>query len=116
MDRKTARNRARKLRNEPTDDEYRLWYFLSSRQVSGVKFRRQAPIGDYIVDFVSFERKLIIELDGGQHAKHRAYDDKRTKWLEGQGFRVLRFWNYEVSENVDAVLEDIWHALDDDAR
>ncbi len=73
----------------------------------GVRFRRQQPIGPYIVDFISFEARLIIEIDGGQHQDQTAYDDRRSQWLESQGYRVLRYWNNEVLSDVDAVLMDI---------
>jgi very-short-patch-repair endonuclease len=98
-----------------TDAERRLWGQLRSRQVAGVKFRRQAPIGNYIVDFVSFERRLVIELDGGQHAERVEYDERRTCWLNSQGFRVLRFWNHRVFEDLEAVLEVIWRRLEESA-
>ena len=81
------------------------------RQVSCHKFRRQQPIGHYIVDFVSFERRVIIELDGGQHSQQVAYDSKRTAWLEAKGYRVLRFWNNQVLEDVEAVKAAIFAAL-----
>jgi very-short-patch-repair endonuclease len=96
-----------------TDAERRLWEKLRHRQVAGVKFRRQAPIGSYIVDFASFERRMVIELDGGQHTEQVEYDEQRTRWLSSQGFRVLRFWNHEVFEDLDAVLEAIWTALEE---
>ena len=99
------------MRNTPTEAEYKLWGLLRCRQVNGVKFRRQAPIGKYIVDFVSYEVKLIIELDGGQHVAQQAYDDRRTRWLESQGFRVMRFWNDDVLNNPEVVVEAISNAL-----
>ncbi len=98
------RQRARDLRNHPTEAEYKLWGYLRARQFGNVKFRRQAPIGNYIVDFVSYERRLIIELDGEQHAEQQVYDAQRTEWLESQGFTVVRFWNADVFENIDGVL------------
>ena len=78
-----------------------------------MKFRRQEPVGIYIVDFVSFEKKLIIEIDGGQHniEENKANDELRTQWLESQGFRVIRFWNSEVSSNLDGVITRITEAL-----
>ena len=88
--------RARLFRNAPTDAEYLWWYFLRGGQLDDVKFRRQAPIGPYIVDFVTFAHKLVIELDGGQHQEQQRYDKHRTEWLNWQGFRVLRYWNHEV--------------------
>ena len=95
------------MRNAPSDAEYKLWSFLRARQINGAKFRRQATIGNYIVDFVSYEAKLIIELDGGQHADQQEYDDQRTGWLESQGFRVLRFWNHVFLEDPKAVVSYI---------
>ena len=94
-----------------SDAEERLWSRLRRRPMQGCKFRRQAPIGDYVVDFVSFERKLVVELDGGGHTLRRQRDTERTKWLESQGFVVLRFWNFEVFDDFDCVLEGIWNAL-----
>jgi very-short-patch-repair endonuclease len=82
---------ARALRKQPTDAEQRLWFQLRRRQLHGVKFRRQQPIGPYIVDFICFERRIIVEVDGGQHAEQAAYDAKRTRFLEQQGYCVLRF-------------------------
>src|SRR5687767_1293675 len=84
---------ARTLRKNLTDAEQRMWNYLRLRQLDGVKFRRQQPLGAFIVDFVCFERKLIVEVDGGQHSERCVYDENRRRWLEGQGYRVLRFWN-----------------------
>jgi len=81
------------------------------RQVDGLRFRRQAPIGRYIVDFVCFEQRLIIEIDGGQHADRTGQDAARTRWLEGEGFRVIRFWNNDVLDNTEGVVESIRLAL-----
>jgi very-short-patch-repair endonuclease len=103
------------MRNDPSDAEYRLWYFLRACQLDGVKFRRQAVVGRYIVDFVTFERKLIVELDGGQHAQRKKHDDRRKRWLNTQGFRVLRFWNHEALEDTEAVVEVIARAIRDGA-
>ena len=104
---------ALRLRRDQTDAERALWASLRSRQPDGVKFRRQQPIGAYIVDFVSFEHRLIIEVDGGQHdeAPVRTSDSARTAWLEEQGYYVLRFWNSEVLTNTDGVLEAVLVAL-----
>ncbi len=82
------------------------------RQLAGCKFRRQQPIGPYIVDFVSFERKVIIEVDGGQHSQQTEYDAERTAWLNAQGYRVLRFWNNQILEEVEAVKAGILKVLD----
>ena len=111
MPKKRLRDRARTMRTDPSDAEQRLWLFLRARQLRATKFRRQAPIGSYIADFVAFERKLIIELDGGQNAQHKLYDQQRMRWLESEGFRVLRFWNNEVLEETEAVVHVIWRAL-----
>ena len=106
------RTRARVLRKSPTEAEHTLWRYLRRRQLEGCKFRRQQPLGPYFVDFVCFEQRVIIELDGGQHAEHVAYDSERTAWLENQGFRVLRFWNNQVFEEIEGVKEVIAEALD----
>ena len=100
---------ARKLRQNQTDVEKILWYKLRNKQVENIKFRRQYVIGEYIADFISVEKKLIIELDGGQHNEESAknYDQKRTIFLENKGYKVLRFWNNEVLENLPEVLESI---------
>src|SRR3954449_12977939 len=106
-----SRDFARDLRKNMTDTERHLWHRLRQRQLDGCRFRRQAPIGPYIVDFVCFERGLVIELDGGQHAERRERDDERTRRLNSQGFRVLRYWNHELFEDLDAILEAITLAL-----
>lgn len=98
---------ARELRNNSTDTERLLWRYLRNSQIEGIKFRRQQPIEAYIVDFVSFEKRLVIELDGGQHADNFEYDEQRSDCLRANGFVVLRFWNNEVIENIDGVLEVI---------
>jgi len=99
--------RARSLRTNSTDAEKHLWYFLRAHRFMGLKFKRQKPISSYIVDFVCLRPKLIIELDGGQHAEQVQYDRQRDSWLQGQGFRVLRFWNNQVLSETQAVLETI---------
>lgn len=91
---------AKKLRWEMTEPERKLWWGLRGRQLEGFKFRRQVPLGPYVADFCCLEAKLIVEVDGGQHADaKREHDEKRTAWLATQGYRVLRFWNYEVLED-----------------
>jgi len=104
---------ARHLRTNMTDAERRLWSVLRCEQLKGFKFRRQAAIGPFIADFVCFRAKLVIELDGGQHNEelNRAYDDQRSAWLQAEGFRVLRFWNHHVFENLEGIGEVIWTAL-----
>jgi very-short-patch-repair endonuclease len=94
-----------------TDAETRLWHALRGKQMEGQKFRRQQTLGAYIVDFVSLDAKLIVELDGGQHAEATDYDAKRDAWLTSEGFRVLRFWNNDVMENLEGVLMTIAAAL-----
>lgn len=101
------RERARALRAGMTDAEQRLWRELRGRRLAGLKFRRQKPLGRYIVDFVCLERGLVVELDGGQHAEQIDYDRLRDTWLHSQGLVVLRFWNHEVLQQTDAVLERI---------
>lgn len=106
------RDFARQLRNQPTEPEKRLWWFLRAGQL-GHKFRRQAAIGPYIVDFVCFAKKLIIELDGSQHLEVDAqqHDANRTVWLNSRGFRVIRFRNHELDEGTQLVVEAIQRAL-----
>ncbi|UJB31052.1 endonuclease domain-containing protein [Chromobacterium sp. Beijing] len=101
---------AKSLRRNMTDAEQRLWKQLRAHRLNGEKFRRQQPIGPYIVDFVHFDSRLIIEADGGQHHESRG-DAARDAWLQAQGFRVMRFWNNDILHNQDAVLEAIWQAL-----
>ena len=105
------KNKARVLRKNPTDAERALWQHLRLRQLRGYKFRRQQSIGCYIVDFVCLEKRLIVEVDGGQHAEQALYDAKRTGWLETQGFRIVRFWDDEVLKQIDSVTQVIWEAL-----
>src|SRR5436305_11560305 len=105
------RDRARELRKNLTDAERRLWSHLRHRQLGHSRFRRQAPIGPYIVDFVRFEKRLVVELDGSRHAVQVEEDLKRTDWLNSRGFRVIRFWNNQVFEDREAVLEAICRAL-----
>jgi very-short-patch-repair endonuclease len=107
-------SKARELRKNPTEAEQALWKHLRMRQINGCKFRHQQPIGSYIVDFVSFERRMIIELDGGQHSQQVVYDSKRTAWLEAQGYCVLRFWNNQVLEEIEAVKAVILKVLEMD--
>jgi very-short-patch-repair endonuclease len=102
---------ARHLRKNLTDAEQKLWRRIRSCQIQGCKFRRQAPIGKYIADFVCLEQKLIIEIDGGQHAVQREYDHNRSEWLKSRGFMVIRFWNNEVLNNMDGVMEVISRML-----
>lgn len=105
------RSRAKELRNNPTEAERILWQHLRLRQFGGYKFRRQQPLGNYIVDFVCLGKRLVVEVDGGQHNSQHSYDERHDAWLEQQGFRVLRFWNNEVLQNVEGVKGAIWQAL-----
>jgi very-short-patch-repair endonuclease len=106
------RPRAHAMRATPTDAEKKLWWHLRYRlPVQGTHFRRQVRLGRYIVDFASHSARLIIEIDGGQHAERTAADAQRTKFLEAEGYRVLRYWNNDVLANVDGVLEDIRSAI-----
>jgi len=100
-------DKAKALRTHQTDAEQRLWYHLRAHRFMGLKFKRQKPMGRYIVDFVCMERGLIVELDGGQHADAVMKDQRRDAWLRGQGYTVLRFWNNEVMQNLEGVLERI---------
>lgn len=107
-------SRARTLRGEITNAERVLWRAIRSRQVQGNRFRRQHPIGPYIADFACIEQKLVIELDGGQHQDRQAHDKQRDAFIKTKGWRVLRFWNNDVLDNLDGVLltivEDLSHA------
>ena len=109
--RESPRDYARGLRRRQTDAERRLWARLRDRRLLGVRFARQVPIGPYIVDFCCREQRLIVELDGGQHATRADYDAGRTALLEGLGYRVLRFWDNEALRNTDGVLQRIAQAL-----
>jgi very-short-patch-repair endonuclease len=104
---------AKHLRKNSTDAEKRLWYFLQNRELKGHKFRRQHEINGYIVYFVCVERKLVVELDGGQHQERAEADALRTRFLESKGYRVVRFWNDEVLSNTHGVLEVILKAIED---
>ena len=102
--------RAQRLRNGATDSERRLWQQLRNRQLEGFKFSRQMPVGKFVCDFMCRERRLVIELDGGQHAES-ARDDERTAFLEAAGYQVIRFWNNDVLENMEGVLRVIVQVL-----
>jgi very-short-patch-repair endonuclease len=99
---------AKNLRANQTDVEKLLWKHLRAKQLKDTKFRRQQPIGHYIVDFVSFDEKLIIELDGGQHAIEVRKDQERDAWFAAQGFKVVRFWNNDVLQNIEGVWKRLW--------
>ena len=100
-------NIAKLLRKRPTETEKLLWRYLRSKQIDGFKFRRQQPIDNYVVDFVCFDNKIVIEVDGGQHAVDKEKDIERDNYLKKHGFKVLRFWNNDVLTNIGGVLEKI---------
>jgi len=102
--------RARQLRLTMTDAERRLWAALRGRRLQGYKFRRQHPLGPFVLDFVCIEHRLVIEADGGQHADN-TNDQRRTRWLENRGWRIIRFWNNEILSNTEGVAEAILRAL-----
>ncbi len=105
------RSRARELRRDMTDADRLLWAKLSRRQIAGYRFQRQRPVGNSIVDFICYQGRLVVEVDGSQHLMNSAYDAHRTAILEARGFRVLRFWNHDVLSKTEAVLDVIHKAL-----
>ncbi len=109
----TARLRARRLRRNTTDAEKLLWNCLRKLDLKGSHFRRQIPIGPYIADFGCMAARLLIEVDGSQHGEdqNKAYDDGRTRWLEKEGYRVLRFWNNDITGNMEGVMETVYAAI-----
>ncbi len=109
----TVNERTQKLRKQLTDAERHLWDKLRRHQLNGYRFRRQVPIGRYVVDFACLPERLIIEVDGGQHSERQDADARRTEWLESQNFRVLRFWNNEVFGNIEGVIETIASAIEE---
>ena len=105
--------RARDLRKTMSDGERKLWQALRAKQVEGLRFRRQHPIGPYVVDFVCLEKRLVVEVDGGHHTEHRqiAHDARRDEWLNIEGYRVMRIPNAYVFQNLGDVVGSIWAAL-----
>ena len=99
---------ARSFRKKPTDAEYKLWGYLRGKQLGGLKFRIQVPIGDHIVDFACLSKRVVVDVDGESHTLRREEDKMRDRKLESEGFKVVRFWNSEVFEDVDGVLNIIW--------
>ena len=107
-------HRAGELRKEQTPAEAKLWSYLRSNKLQGVSFRRQHAIGNYIPDFVSIKRKIIIELDGSQHLEQVDYDIERTRYFESSGYKVIRFWNNQVINDIEAVTRALQNALVDE--
>lgn len=107
----SSKDKAKVLRQNATKEERKLWNHLKAKKLDGFKFRRQEPIGHYIVDFICFETKLIVELDCGQHSQSDMieYDNNRTKFIEGCGFNVVRFWNNQINNEMESVLAFILH-------
>jgi very-short-patch-repair endonuclease len=104
---------SRRLRTTQTDAERMLWRELRLKQFAGYKFRRQHPVGKYIVDFACLEAGLCVEVDGSQHADQPPYDEVRARFLSSRGFTVLRFWDNQVLTQIDSVKQAIWNALQD---
>jgi very-short-patch-repair endonuclease len=107
MESKDAVRFATSLRRKQTDVERLLWQYLRNRQCGGYKFRRQVPMGSYVVDFVCIEAKLVVELDDGRHADSVTRDGDRTIYLESLGYEVIRFWNHEVIEHISGVYDSL---------
>jgi very-short-patch-repair endonuclease len=103
----TAQAHARTLRRDTSDAEQRFWQHLRNRQMGGAKFRRQHPIGPFIADFCCIEANLVVEVDGGQHAERPEEDERRTAYMGSKGYRVIRFWNNEVLQRLESVLQEI---------
>ena len=109
----SLKTKSRELRSNSTDAERLLWLQLRRRQLAGFRFRRQHPIGDFIADFVCLERRLVVEVDGGQHQTNEAYDTRRSEQMGKSGFKVVRFWNNQVFQELEAVKETILKELTD---
>jgi len=117
QDNNALKDRARLLRKNMTLAEKKLWNQLRHKRFSSIRFRRQIILGNFIVDFVSLNPKIIIEVDGSQHIEQIDYDLKRTAYLESIGYKILRYWNNEVLGNIEKVLDDIWrHFFDSPIR
>ena len=110
-----TKHQAIKLRKESTPAERKLWSRIRDDQL-GVTFRRQHAVGNYILDFCCPKAKLIIELDGSQHLDQEEYDEERTKYLESEDYKVIRFWNNDVMNNIDGVILAIIHAMEDETN
>ena len=107
MVKKILLNNAKNLRKNQTEAEKLLWKHLKAKQINGHKFRRQHPMGKFITDFICLEKKLVVELDGGQHVLNKEKDIERDKWFYNEGFEVLRIWNNEVFHNINGIMEVI---------
>ena len=106
-----SRDRAKALRKTSTDAERRMWLLLRDRRLLPFKFRRQHPIGPYIADFVCIEKRLVVELDGGQHADAVEYDERRTAEIQERGYRVIRFWDNDVLQRTESVMQALYREL-----
>ena len=109
----TMRHRVGELRKELTPAENKLWAYLRPMREDGLRFRRQYAIGQYIADFCAPRNKLVVELDGSQHLAQEEYDEERTRYLEARGYRVIRFWNDEVMNNIEGVMVCIMNASEE---
>ena len=109
-------HRAAELRRNQTEAETKLWAYLRAHQANGVHFRRQHAIGNFVVDFCAPRKKLIIEVDGGQHLEQEEYDAERTRFRELQGYKVLRFWNDEILKDIEGVMRVILDVLENGDR
>ena len=107
---------AKQLHRNMTPAEVKLWAYLRAHRMKDIHFRNQHAIGNYVVDFCAPRRKLIIELDGSQHLEQEEYDEERTRYLESQGYKVIRFWNNDVIKDIDNVILAIIHALENENR
>ncbi|MCB0219596.1 MAG: endonuclease domain-containing protein [Chrysiogenetes bacterium] len=112
---KITRDKARELRHHPTPQERKLWQYLRGRRLGGFRFRRQHPVGPYILDFYCCERRLAVELDSSQHSfpEHGERDSDRSQTLQAEGIRVLRFWNLDIDRRLQVVAEEIFRALEE---
>ncbi len=102
---------AKKLRKTQTPREEKLWYLLRNRRFKEYKFRRQYPIGNYIVDFICLSKKIIVELDGSGHLQSKSYDQQRDVFIRSRGYKIIRFWNNELESNLEGVLNKIYEML-----
>jgi len=108
--------KARLLRKEPTPAERKLWAYLRGNKLNGVNFRRPHAIGNYVADLCAIREKLVIELDGSQHLEQAEYDIERTEYLESQGYKVIRFWNNQVMNDIEGVIRAIVLAMEPESH